>query len=109
MLPLVLDEEDAMRMVRDEELLSKVVEVESSLNEDSFKKRDLLMSGLIGTLLGILKGMILSVGVGGGGGYGLSSTTIVADFVIKVYGGRVTAEGEILGEVLGEGHGSDTM
>nr|GEW91760.1 glycerophosphodiester phosphodiesterase GDPDL3-like [Tanacetum cinerariifolium] len=38
-------------------------------------------SSLIGTLLGILKGMILSVGVGGcGGGGGLSSTVIVADF-----------------------------
>ncbi|GKC92511.1 hypothetical protein Tco_1157953, partial [Tanacetum coccineum] len=44
---------------------------------------------LMGTLLGILKGMILSVevgGGGGGGGGGLSSTAIVADFEIRVYG-----------------------
>ncbi|GKF61000.1 hypothetical protein Tco_0177786, partial [Tanacetum coccineum] len=36
-------------------------------------------SSLMETLLVILKGMVLSVGVGGGGG-GLSSTAIVADF-----------------------------
>ncbi|GKD06756.1 hypothetical protein Tco_1181730, partial [Tanacetum coccineum] len=34
----MLDEENAMRMVGDEELLSMVVEVESSLNKDSFKR-----------------------------------------------------------------------
>nr|GEU38645.1 hypothetical protein [Tanacetum cinerariifolium] len=80
-LPLVSDEEDAIRMVRDEELLSKVVEVESSLNEDSFKRSMLRTVSNVGR--GILKRMILSVGVGGGGG-GLSSTAIVVDFVIRV-------------------------
>nr|GEU38474.1 hypothetical protein [Tanacetum cinerariifolium] len=73
---------DAMRMVGDEELLSKVLEVESSLNEDSFKRSMLRTVSNVGR--GILKWMILSVGVGGGDG-GLSSTAIVADFVIRVY------------------------
>nr|GEY38692.1 hypothetical protein [Tanacetum cinerariifolium] len=78
---LVLDEEDAMRMVRYKELLSKVVEVKSSLNEDSFKRSMLRIVSNVGRVHGILKGMILLVGVGGSGGDGgLSSTTIVADF-----------------------------
>nr|GFB49015.1 hypothetical protein [Tanacetum cinerariifolium] len=68
-----------MRSVGDEELLLKVVEVESSLKEDSFKRS--MLRTVSNVERGILKGMILSVGVGGGGGGGeLSSTAIVADF-----------------------------
>ncbi|GJS64724.1 hypothetical protein Tco_0679288 [Tanacetum coccineum] len=83
-----------MRTVKDDELLSKLVEaLDSSLNDDSFKSGMLrtvskverglrcqmisTRSNLMRTLLGMLKGMILLVeGCGGGG---LSSTAMGAD------------------------------
>ncbi|GJU14235.1 hypothetical protein Tco_1142201 [Tanacetum coccineum] len=79
-LPLLLGEIDAMRTVGEDELLSNVVDGSvESLKDDSLRRSMVLVvskdgkvsrfqeSNLMGTLLGMLNGMILSVGGGGGG------------------------------------------
>ncbi|GKD61099.1 hypothetical protein Tco_1298608, partial [Tanacetum coccineum] len=69
-LPLALDEKEAKRIVRDEELLYNMVEASAeSVNDDSFNK------SMLRTVLKVGRGED-----GGGGGGGVSSTAIGAEF-----------------------------